>query len=157
MCCVLVAKGLCGFLYANESYEDFVSGLQKEIQDDAGVRFGIIEKHDFASVPHKSEIFEKTFELAGEYIACTKEVAGVIKKSIRKLNIKDASKKETIKLNKSIFLGEDFKELWDRIKYKTTFNVDFDSEKLKEKSINNIKAMPPIKNIRVITQTAKIE
>lgn len=180
---------------ANESYEDFVSGLQKEIQDDAGVRFGIIEKHDFAIITYKNtdnetyelgyessaeiydylmdnsyinrkgkvldklkfEIAQNIFELPDKYTVCKDEVIGVIKRSIRKLNVKDASQKETINLNKNIFLGDDFKQLWDRIKYKTTYNVDFDSEKLKERCINGIKTIPLIKNIRIITQTARIE
>lgn len=35
-------------------------------------------------------------------------------------------------LNNGHFWSEDFKELLDRIKYKTTYKVDFDSEKLAE-------------------------
>jgi type III restriction enzyme len=38
--------------------------------------------------------------------------------------------KRAIKLNKQVYLDPEFKELWDRIKYKTTYSVDFDSEKL---------------------------
>ena len=36
-------------------------------------------------------------------------------------------------LNKEVYLGSDFKELWERIKYKTTYSVDFDTDKLIEK------------------------
>ncbi len=35
---------------ANESYAEFVNSLQKELQEDTGVRFGVIEKHSFANV-----------------------------------------------------------------------------------------------------------
>ena len=35
---------------ANESYSEFVSGLQSEIEKDTNIRFGIVEKHSFANV-----------------------------------------------------------------------------------------------------------
>ena len=36
---------------ANEGYEQFAENLQKEIEADTGIRFGIVEKHQFASHP----------------------------------------------------------------------------------------------------------
>jgi type III restriction enzyme len=36
---------------ATESYEDFAENLQKEIEKDTGIRFGIVEKHQFATIP----------------------------------------------------------------------------------------------------------
>lgn len=37
-------------IMANESYEDFAKSLQKEYEDDAGIKFGFIEKHSFANI-----------------------------------------------------------------------------------------------------------
>jgi type III restriction enzyme len=36
---------------ANEDYEKFAEALQSEIEDETGVRFGIIEQHAFAHIP----------------------------------------------------------------------------------------------------------
>ncbi|MFZ4481895.1 MAG: DEAD/DEAH box helicase family protein, partial [Rhodoferax sp.] len=36
---------------ARESYEDFAKTLQHEIESDTGIRFGIVEKHQFANIP----------------------------------------------------------------------------------------------------------
>ena len=36
---------------ATESYEQFAENLQKEIEEDTGIRFGIVEKHQFAAIP----------------------------------------------------------------------------------------------------------
>ena len=58
-----------------------------------------------------------------------KNDAGIIFENIEKY-IKNADVKITLKLNKEVFIGDDFKELWDKIKYKTTYKVDFDIEKL---------------------------
>ena len=35
---------------ATESYEQFAENLQKEIEEDTGIRFGIVEKHQFAAI-----------------------------------------------------------------------------------------------------------
>jgi type III restriction enzyme len=40
---------------ATESYEDFAFNLQKEIEADTGIRFGIVEKHQFAAIPVTDE------------------------------------------------------------------------------------------------------
>ncbi|MDE0199487.1 MAG: DEAD/DEAH box helicase family protein [Caldilineaceae bacterium] len=36
---------------ARESYEEFAEELQREIEDDTGIRFGVVEKHQFAAIP----------------------------------------------------------------------------------------------------------
>ena len=40
---------------ATESYEQFAENLQKEIEKDTGIRFGIVEKHQFATIPVMNE------------------------------------------------------------------------------------------------------
>ena len=40
---------------ATESYEAFAENLQKEIEADTGIRFGIVEKHQFAVIPVTKE------------------------------------------------------------------------------------------------------
>jgi len=36
---------------AMESYEDFAKNLQREIEEDTGIRFGVVERHRFATIP----------------------------------------------------------------------------------------------------------
>jgi type III restriction enzyme len=40
---------------ANESYEDFAASLQKEIEQEEGIKFGVIEEHFFANIPIQNE------------------------------------------------------------------------------------------------------
>ena len=40
---------------ARESYEEFAEKLQKEIEDDTGIRFGTVEAHHFAAIPVAGE------------------------------------------------------------------------------------------------------
>lgn len=72
-----------------------------------------------------------------EYIRASIEKK--LKSSAGKLVIKNADDKQQVHINKEVFIEQPyFKELWDKIKYKTTYQVDFDGEKLKEKCIENI-------------------
>ena len=36
---------------ATESYEEFAENLQREIEKDTGIRFGVVEAHQFAAIP----------------------------------------------------------------------------------------------------------
>ncbi len=40
---------------AMESYEAFAENLQKEIEQDTGIRFGVVEQHQFAAIPVVSD------------------------------------------------------------------------------------------------------
>jgi len=155
-------------IMANESYEDFARGLQEEIENEEGIKFGVVEEYFFANIPMLNEhgdniyfgaenseniykyLLEKEyidekgkiqdslrkdirndkFEVPNKYKHLSSEITSAIKKIAGNLNIKDANKKELIKLNKEVLLGEDFKELWNKIKYKTTYRVDFNTEDL---------------------------
>jgi type III restriction enzyme len=86
----------------------------------------------------KKELKEGTFEVPDVYKSVELEIIARIKKIAGKLNIKDAAKKERITLNKEVFLSDDFKALWDQIKYKTTYRVDFDVDALVETCAQNI-------------------
>ncbi len=40
---------------AIESYEEFAENLQQEIEEDTGIRFGVVEAHQFAAIPFVSD------------------------------------------------------------------------------------------------------
>lgn len=162
---------------ASESYEEFVDELQKEIEKETGIKFGVLQEHSFSNIVvkmngndpeylghHKSEEIFNHFLLKG-YINSKGKIQDILKNDLKagevdlgqefeklieeqiikeitrtagKLEIKDNSKKDTVKLNKQVYLSSDFKNLWDKIKFKTTYSVDFKSEKLINECVKNI-------------------
>jgi type III restriction enzyme len=56
-----------------------------------------------------------------------------------KLDIKDANKRDTVKLRRGVYLSDDFKALWDRIKHRTTYRVQFDNELLISRCASTIR------------------
>jgi len=180
---------------ANESYEDFVTKLQKEIEEDTGIRFGIIDDHSFANLvidtTDDNPVYlgqKESEELYSHYIKLGyidlkgkiqdklkidlqngnvdipdkyKPIEGQITKQLKKvagnLNIKNADEREKIQVNKEIMLSSEFKSLWDKIKFKTTYSVDFDSDKLIEKCVDDIKINLYVSKGKLIYKKAKTE
>ena len=81
----------------------------------------------------KADLKNEQVEIPPEYKACEDQIIALTRKISGKLNIKNNDDKKSIKLNKHVYLSPEFKQLWDRIKYKTTYSVQFDSEQLIEK------------------------
>lgn len=97
----------------------------------------------------KIALKEETFELPEEFNDIKQQVINVLKKLAGSLNIKNANEKVRITLNKQRYLSPEFKELWDKVKYKTTFSVDFDTKELIKVCVDEIKKSV---NIDVIKQ-----
>lgn len=180
---------------ANESYEEFAEQLQKEIEDEEGIRFGVVEKHLFANIvvpvdDHNHEYLgteasqqlwkhlqsqghidkkgkvqdslkvslkNGTLTVPEAFQPHAEQIATVLKKVSGNLNIKNSADKEKVALNKAVYLSPEFKELWDRIKYKTTFRVDFDTSKLIEQCAEEIKINLQVGKARFIYRKAKAE
>lgn len=92
----------------------------------------------------KLDLKDKKVELSQEFEEFKPQILAKLEKLSGNLNIKDASKREPVKLNKIRYLSSEFKELWDKIKYKTTYSVDFDSDVLIKECSDEIQ-----KNIKV--------
>jgi len=180
---------------ANESYEKFAEQLQKEIEQEEGIKFGVVEEHLFANIvvpvddynneylgvdaskklwDHlkttgyidtkgkvqdslKTALKSGELELPEEFKDHAPQIAAVLKKVSGNLNIKNRDDKKKVSLNKAVFLSPEFKELWDRIKYKTTFRVDFDVDALTSKCAEEIKANLQVGKARFIYRKAKAE
>lgn len=54
-----------------------------------------------------------------------------------------------LRINKQVFLDEDFKKLWDRIKARTTYSVEYSTEVLATRTIEAIRKMEKIEPVRI--------
>ena len=162
---------------ATESYEEFAEKLQKEIEDETGIRFGIVEAHQFAGVTAsgadgqpaplgfeqstvlwehlktaglvnaqgkvqdvlRQQLKDGTLTLPEPFAAQLPQVKEILRKLAGRLEIKNADERKQVKTRQAVLQGEDFKALWERIKYKTTYRVQFDNEALLAACIEAIK------------------
>ncbi|MBO0369250.1 DEAD/DEAH box helicase family protein [Pseudomonas putida] len=187
---------------ATESYEEFAENLQKEIEEDTGIRFGIVESHQFATVliineqgeaaplgveqsdkiwkflkaegfvdakgkvqdSLRTALKDGSFKLPEELKAelgskaeiAEEDIQGILKKLAGKLDIKNADDRRTISTREAVLQSEEFKALWERIKYKTTYRVDFDNDKLISNCAKAILDCPPITKTRAQFRKADI-
>ncbi|MDY0208048.1 MAG: restriction endonuclease subunit R, partial [Pseudomonas sp.] len=180
---------------ANESYEEFAEQLQKEIEQETGIKFGVVEQHLFANIvvpidehnhehlgvdaskklwEHmqasgyidakgkvqdslKTALKDGNLDLPQEFKEHASQIAAVLEKVSGNLNIKNNADKKKVSLNKAVFLSSEFKELWDRIKYRTTFRVDFDVDALTAKCAEEIKNNLQVGKARFIYRKAITE
>lgn len=180
---------------ANESYEQFAEQLQKEIENEEGIKFGVVEKHLFANIvvpvdDHNHEYLgteaskqlwehlqseghidskgkvqdslkvslkNGTLALPEAFKPHAAQIVSVLKKVSGNLNIKNRDDKAKVSLNKAVYLSPEFQALWDRIKYKTTFRVDFDTSALIEKCAEEIKINLQVGKARFTYRKAKTE
>jgi type III restriction enzyme len=172
---------------ATESYEDFAFNLQKEIEADTGIRFGVVEKHQFAAIAvtdangeakplgvEKSEAIwtylkeagmldargkvqdalrtvlkAKTFTLPEEFASQKADVGELLKKLAGGLTVKNADDRKQIKTRQVVLQSAEFKALWDRIKHKTTYRVQFDNEALIASCVQAVKDLPVVMKTRL--------
>lgn len=71
--------------------------------------------------------------------------------------IADKRKKKAIKLKSGWKLNEDFKEIWERIKHKTRFSVEFDTAALIERAAKRIRESEKIETPRVRAEKARLQ
>jgi type III restriction enzyme len=182
---------------ASETYTEFVDNLQKEIETETGIKFGLLETHSFGDIvveileedvvylgQQKSEALFKHFvaqgyidpngkvqdklkiELKNDTVNIPEEfkekehvlnqILNTLKETAGKLEIKNLADKKRVTVNKRVLDSPEFKELWDKVKYKTTFSVNFDSNALVKECINAINDRLKISRGKLIYTKAAI-
>ena len=61
----------------------------------------------------------------------------------------DARKQKKVKFRKEVYLSEDFKELWDKIKQRTRYRVAFDTKELITLAVERINGMEKVKPAQI--------
>jgi type III restriction enzyme len=179
---------------ATESYEQFAENLQKEIEEDTGIRFGIVETHQFAALtvtgPDRTSaplgfeqskalwehlkaqgyidargmvqdalrqaIKDNALNVPAPFTAQLDQITHVLRKLAGRLEIKNADERRQIRPRQAVLHSGEFKALWDRIKHKTTYRVQFDNEKLVENCIDALRQAPAIPKTRLQWRKADI-
>jgi type III restriction enzyme len=111
-----------------------------------------IDKKDKATAVLKEVLENYEVNLPEEFNPWKLAIMKELKHITNRLPIKDGSKKKKVKLNKAVINSQEFLELWDKIKYKTVFSIDFDSDQLIEKTITAIQKMNRIDKVRIISR-----
>ncbi|MCX4175657.1 MULTISPECIES: type III restriction-modification system endonuclease [Paraburkholderia] len=172
---------------ATESYQQFAENLQKDIEKETGIQFGVVPDHLFAVVavtqadgkqaplgfePSKAladhlkaqgyidakgkvqdslkkALKDSTLVLPIEFEAQRAQITELLRKASGKLEIKNADERRSVPVRRAVLDSPEFKALWDRIKQKTTYRVQFDNSKLIGDCIKAFADAPPITRTRL--------
>ncbi len=83
-------------------------------------------------------------------------IEAIILKKAQNLQIRDKSKEVEVKLCKDVTADPAFQELWERIRKRTRFEVDVDSDKLVAEACAEIAKMPEVKAPEILSTHADV-
>lgn len=117
---------------------------------------GYITKSGKIKDSMKYDLLAGTLDLPPQFEVARKPLENIISRANKIPPIRDASRDVMVRLNKKAILAPEFLDLWDKIKQKTVYRVQIDTEKLVADSVKQLAAMPPIPKTRLVSQTADI-
>lgn len=96
-------------------------------------------------------------DLPGDTQRYHSEVVDIVESCKIDKFVKDAKKKEIIRLNKEVLFSPELETLWKKISRKTTYRVSFDNGQVIMAAIAAIKAAPEIKPLRIEVIRNKVQ
>lgn len=116
----------------------------------------VISKEGKIKDTMKAQLKAGKLDLSERYTkAAQRAIMQALEKADNRPVIRDANKEVTVRLKKQAILSPEFKELWDKIKQKTTYRVNIDT--LIKNCVKELREMPPIPKAKLLTSTAEIE
>ena len=104
----------------------------------------------------RTALKDNTLAVPAEFQTQLPQVKEILRKLAGRLDIKNADERIQIKTRQAVLDSEDFKALWDRIKHKTTYRVQFDNEKLISGLCQALRDAPPISKTRLQIRKADL-
>ncbi len=118
----------------------------------------IITKDGKVKDTMKAQLAAGKLDLKQQYSkAAQRAIIQALEKADNRPVLRDASKEVTVRLKKQAMISPEFRELWDKIKQKTTYRVNFDIEELVKNCVRELKDMPPIPKAKLVSQTAELQ
>ena len=179
---------------AAESYEEFAANLQVEIENETGLRFGVVEENQFATigvVDHSGQLAALGVEASGllwrhfhsigyidgsgriqdslhdalrdnsldvpmNFMGQRAQITTILSSLAGRVQVKNADERRQLRPSRSVLESAEFKELWDRIKYKTSYRVRIDSDHFLQQCAQALRDAPPIARAQLQWHTADI-
>ncbi len=116
---------------------------------------GYIESKGKVTDKLKQALKDNSLDLPPSVAQQANQISALLRKVAGDLNVKNADARTQVRLNKERFLGEEFKALWERIKFKTTFRLSFDAEDLVQKCAGEVKESPVVTKARFVYRKSK--
>ena len=104
----------------------------------------------------RTALKNNTLSLPPGFEAAAPQIQQILRKLSGKLEIKNADEKVLIPVRKKVLIDPGFKELWDRIKHRTTFRVEFDNAALIAACSKGLQQAPSVPRATLVWQIAEL-
>lgn len=105
----------------------------------------------------KNDIEQGTFDVSEELKPYNEQIKEICLRASGKLPIRDKRERREVQLNKAVYLSPEFKDLWDRIKWKTTYRVNFSTEELIKQCRRKIALELQVPSPKIIQTRADVQ
>ena len=118
---------------------------------------GYINEH--GKIQPKFNPSESNFEinLSQEFDEFQDLIIDIVKRHLFTERVVNKTKQRKLQINKQVYMDDDFKILWDKIKCKTTYSVEYDTELLVKNASKLIRKMDRIEKIKIVYRKAEVE
>ena len=181
------------YVMANESYEEFAKGLQREYEEDCGVVFGrvpltalakltvvvgeketpigrvaaeavqtalrsegLIDQEGRIQAAFKPSDPGFLLKLPAELGALAPQVTDLLSSYQLERHIRRERDDGPNPFKKEVTLTPDFLELWERIKPKTTYRVEFETPKLVDRAAEAIRRMASVEVLTIVVRSGQL-
>ena len=96
-------------------------------------------------------------QISDEFKDLVPEIIDEVSKKVFKNRVVNARERRALKLRKEVYLSDDFKALWNKIKHRTRYRVAFDTDELIYKAVERIKNLAPIEPPEIATTVVEVD
>ena len=96
-------------------------------------------------------------QISDEFKDLVSEIVDEVSNKVFKNRVVNARERRVLKLRKEVYLSDDFKALWNKIKHRTRYRVAFDTDALIYKAVERIKNLAPIKPPEIATTVVEVD
>ena len=119
-------------------------------------RQGYLDYEGKASDSLRDALKSGALVLPPEFESVRDRIAETLRKSAGRVEIANADERRTANPREAVLNGQDFQDLWERVKYKTAYRVRFDNELLIQRCSESLSQSAPIPFARLQWDSADV-
>lgn len=125
--------------------EDYIRQEESIAIHESLINSGYLNKKGKIQTKFYDDLLNGTFSVEERFSSYQEQIKKVLSSKGEEIEIGDAHRDVKVRRNKEVFLSEEFKSLWDKIKQKTMYSIEMDLEQFIEQSVQSIQKMPLLK------------
>ena len=143
---------------AMEGEEDTYLGVEGSLKIWSHlVETGYLDATGAVRAPLRLALDGGHLEVPDEFSVLAQQIEGVLRRIVTKVIVRNADDARSVPIRDDIFLSDEFVALWDRVKSKTVYRLQFDNEDLVRQCSENLRSAPAVRRNRIRWSKATLD